>query len=224
MRWFHKRNKNKKEVDAAPAPPTERRQQQPPKNDASKGPEEQAPSPQSVQPAPAPVNEPSTQIRSPFGPDAAMNEEIMEIWTQLQDRVAQIAIREGKPVKNGLEVDDVLETLDSSQQPDEKNPGKTEKVKKVFGHMLGLIRTVGGIVSNGASQVGSHLICVYEMSVVNSIRSLHPLDNVTMSSALLSTHGMAIRAHSKGWQNFWKTAPNIWHGWNTTSKEAWMPN
>lgn len=94
---------------------------------------------------------------APLGLDATANEEITAIWAQVQERVRQLAESEGKEVNDGLEIDDVLANLESSQEQPEKSPA-AQAVKTAFTRTMGLIKTVGGIVANGASQVSEHYI------------------------------------------------------------------
>ncbi|KAJ5110271.1 hypothetical protein N7532_002916 [Penicillium argentinense] len=77
----------------------------------------------------------------------AMDEELMELWVKIRDRVRELAEREGKSVNENLEMVDVLENLDN------KEPSKTDTVKKCFGNTLTVIKKVGGIVADAASQV-----------------------------------------------------------------------
>jgi hypothetical protein len=39
------------------------------------------------------------------------NEEIQKIWTEIQDKVASLARRDGRPVKTGMEIEDVMGTF-----------------------------------------------------------------------------------------------------------------
>ncbi|PLB48802.1 hypothetical protein P170DRAFT_425812 [Aspergillus steynii IBT 23096] len=89
---------------------------------------------------------------APLGSDATENEEITIIWWQVQERVRLLAEREGKEINVGLEINDVIANLESSQEKEEESPTK-EAVKVAFGRTMGLIKTVGGIVVDGASTV-----------------------------------------------------------------------
>lgn len=64
----------------------------------------------------------------------------------------QLSAREGKEINDGLEIDDVIANLESSQEKEEESPA-AEAVKVAFGRTMGLIKTVGGIVADGASTV-----------------------------------------------------------------------
>ena len=93
---------------------------------------------------------------APLGLDATENEEITIIWSQVQERVRLLAEREGKGINAGLEIDDVIANLESSQEKEEESPTK-EAVKVAFGRTMGLIKTVGGIVVDGASTVSKRI-------------------------------------------------------------------
>ncbi|KAL4922840.1 hypothetical protein BDW62DRAFT_196848 [Aspergillus aurantiobrunneus] len=88
----------------------------------------------------------------PQGKDADQNAQIAAIWAEVQKRVQKLAEHEHKEVKPGMDIGDVISNLDASQ---EKKPGSPTKqtVKTVFGRTMGLIKTVGGIVADGASTV-----------------------------------------------------------------------
>ncbi|CAG7957071.1 unnamed protein product [Penicillium nalgiovense] len=88
----------------------------------------------------------------PLGLDATGNEELTKIWLQVQEKVSQLARNEGKEVNKGLDVDDVIANLDASQEKKEDSPTR-QAVKTAFGRTMGLIKTVGGIVADGASAV-----------------------------------------------------------------------
>jgi hypothetical protein len=55
-----------------------------------------------------------------------------------------------------LEIDDVIANLEASQEKEEESP-TTQAVKVAFGRTMGLIKTVGGIVVDGASTVSGNL-------------------------------------------------------------------
>ncbi|KAJ5741022.1 hypothetical protein N7493_000894 [Penicillium malachiteum] len=76
-----------------------------------------------------------------------MDAELMELWAKIRDRVKDLAKRENKSVNENLDIGEVLANLDK------KEPGKKDKVKKCFGGTLTIIKKVGGIVSDAASQV-----------------------------------------------------------------------
>lgn len=89
---------------------------------------------------------------APLGLDATENEEITAIWSQVQEKVRLLAVSQGKEINNGLEIDDVIANLESSQEKEEESP-TAQAVKVAFGRTMGLIKTVGGIVVDGASTV-----------------------------------------------------------------------
>ena len=87
-----------------------------------------------------------------MGFDASKDDEITAIWAELQARVALLARRENKEINNGLDIDDVIANLDASQEKEEESPA-AQAVEVAFGRTMGLIKTVGGIVADGASSV-----------------------------------------------------------------------
>lgn len=91
----------------------------------------------------------------PLRLDAAANKENTEIWLQVQERVRQLAVSEEKEVNDGLDIGDVIANLESGQEKEEKSPA-AQAVKTAFGRTMGLIKTVGGIVADGASTVSEH--------------------------------------------------------------------
>lgn len=88
----------------------------------------------------------------PLGPALADNAEIQQIWAEIQKKVASLAVRNGRSVDTGMGIGQVMDTLESTERPDEE-PSKKDAVKKVFGRTLNVIQTVGGFVADGASQV-----------------------------------------------------------------------
>lgn len=91
----------------------------------------------------------------PLGPALAENKEIQQIWTEIQEKVASLAQRHGGSVNTGMQIGDVMGTLESTEHPDVE-PGKRDAAKKVFGNTLKVIQTVGGFVVDGASQVSRY--------------------------------------------------------------------
>ena len=90
----------------------------------------------------------------PVGTDAAINKEITTQWMKVQERVNEIALEAKADIKPGISIDEVLENLDSAQNPRNKKDSKASGyAKQVFHRTLRLIKTVGGIVADGASQV-----------------------------------------------------------------------
>lgn len=106
----------------------------------------------SLQPTPANGLASTVSAGAPFGLDASANEEIARVWQQVQEKVSQLAQSEGENVNGGLEIADVIENLEHSQEKEEESQA-AKTVKTVFGRTLGLIKTVGGIVADGASTV-----------------------------------------------------------------------
>lgn len=105
-----------------------------------------------AEPSPPPDQQLSSPAPGPLGPALEDNEEIQKIWTEIQDKVASLARRDGRPVKTGMEIEDVMGTLYSTEHPDVE-PRKRDAVKETFNNTLKVIQTVGGFVADGASQV-----------------------------------------------------------------------
>jgi hypothetical protein len=124
--------------------------------------------PQQLKPGVLPPTEPKALIdqglKSPLSPDQPFStssptpgpfeddKEIQQIWAEIQEKVNSLAAQAGKPVNKGMQLGDVMRTLEFIEQPDTE-PGKSATVKKVFGTTLKVIQTVGGSVADGASQV-----------------------------------------------------------------------
>jgi hypothetical protein len=99
-----------------------------------------------------------------LGLDATANEEITAIWAQVLERVRQLAQHEKKEVQEGLGIGDVIASLEASQAKEEESPTR-QAVKTAFGRTMGLISTVGGIVSEGASTVSEcRMLRPYDMT------------------------------------------------------------
>lgn len=105
-----------------------------------------------AEPSPPQSQQLSSPIVGPLGPTMADNEEIRQIWAEIQEKVAKLARQGGRSVNTGMQIGDVMGTLESTEHPDVE-PGKRAAVKKVFGNTLKVIQTVGGFVADGASQV-----------------------------------------------------------------------
>lgn len=90
-----------------------------------------------------------------MGLDATANEELTRIWLQVQEKVRVLAEREGKEVNDGMKISDVVANLDASQEEGE-NSLTRQAVKTAFGRTMGLMKTVGGIVADGASTVSGY--------------------------------------------------------------------
>ncbi|KAI0443630.1 hypothetical protein F4803DRAFT_301435 [Xylaria telfairii] len=81
------------------------------------------------------------------------NDEITQIWKQVEDRVLQMAGGDSTRIQQGLSIEQVLYYLDNAQADDKKAAEKHGSLKKVMSHTLSVIETVGGIVADGASMV-----------------------------------------------------------------------
>lgn len=88
----------------------------------------------------------------PLGPALADNKDIQQIWANIQEKVNSLAVRACKPVNAGMQIGDVMGTLQSIEHL-EVDLGRRAAVKKGFGNTLKVIQTVGGLVGDGASQV-----------------------------------------------------------------------
>jgi ethanolamine utilization microcompartment shell protein EutL len=82
-----------------------------------------------------------------------IDDEITQIWKDVEARVVQMAGGDPSKVKQGLDIDAVLQQLDEAQSKDKKASEKYSTVKNIFSRTLQCIQTVGGIVANGASNV-----------------------------------------------------------------------
>jgi hypothetical protein len=81
------------------------------------------------------------------------NDEIVQTWKQVEDRVLEMAGGDRAKVKQGLSIDSVLGYLDNMQADDKKAAEKHGNIKKIFSQTLQCIQTVGGIVADAASNV-----------------------------------------------------------------------
>jgi hypothetical protein len=117
--------------------------------------------PQSAKKQTTPTRTDGPAFESPFGSappsglDVSENDEITAIWAQVQARVALLAANEGKTINSGLEIDDVLANLDALHEKKEEFQ-RTQAVKVAFGRTMGLIKTIGGIVTEEASTVSGN--------------------------------------------------------------------
>ncbi|KAL5586979.1 hypothetical protein FOVSG1_012115 [Fusarium oxysporum f. sp. vasinfectum] len=84
-----------------------------------------------------------------FGTD--VDDEVSQIWKQVEIRVVQMADGDCSKIKPDLDINSVLQHLDQSQSKDKKASEKYGPVKKIFNRMLQCIQTIGGIVADGAS-------------------------------------------------------------------------
>lgn len=144
-----------------------------------------------------------------LGPALADNAEIQQIWAEIQEKVAKLAEGYGRTVDPNMEIDQVLETLESNEQADSA-PSKRGAVKKVFGRTLTVIQKVGGFVADGASQVrysfaeGALRDEVHSLTWVD--RYFQPRGIAITPSALSLTRGKATRARSMVSRTFLKNA------------------
>jgi hypothetical protein len=138
----------------------------------------------------------------------------------VQERVRQLAVSEGKEVNDGMEIGDVIVNLESSPEKGEKSPA-AQAVKTAFGRTMGLIKTVGGIVADGASTVSeSSAGCV--TGLMGIYRSLHRQDSATTLLASSSTLMTVTREPLKDWPTCSRNARITWAVSITTSEEAWI--
>ena len=88
----------------------------------------------------------STQDGRGLANGTHIDEEITQIWKDIEARVAQMAGGDPSKIKQGLDIDGVLQYLDEAQSKDRKASEKYSTVKNVFSRTLQCIQTVGGIV------------------------------------------------------------------------------
>ncbi|CAG7952838.1 unnamed protein product [Penicillium salamii] len=139
---------NKEHVQAIPSPLKQPEAAVTPILLPPKEPEE----PIQAEPSPPADERLSSPVPGPLGPALADSKEIQQIWADIQEKVASLAKRNGGSVNTGMQISDVMGTLESTEHPNVE-PGKKDAVKKVFGNTLKVIQTVGGLVADGASQV-----------------------------------------------------------------------
>lgn len=180
MRWPRRKSKAPKQTDQEPLSTTPKAERKNSTGEIISPPSQHVPPPsvphqatQQVEfpPAkPAPKTHPDGQVVSsvsdgvPLGLDATANEEITAIWAQVLERVRQLAQHEKKEVQEGLGIGDVIASLEASQAKEEESPTR-QAVKTAFGRTMGLISTVGGIVSEGASTVSEcRMLRPYDMT------------------------------------------------------------
>ncbi|KAF4946030.1 hypothetical protein FGADI_11534 [Fusarium gaditjirri] len=84
---------------------------------------------------------------------ANVDDEVSQIWKQVEIRVVQMAGGDSSKIKPNLDINSVLQHLDNSQSRDKKASEKYGTVKNIFNRTLQCIQTVGGIVADGASYV-----------------------------------------------------------------------
>ncbi|KAL3468524.1 hypothetical protein BJX64DRAFT_246157 [Aspergillus heterothallicus] len=95
---------------------------------------------------------------------SALRGEIVEIWSQVEDRVTQLVGGKRSDIQAKLTIEDVLSYLDRAQDQSEK---KDSSIRGAFEKTLQFIETVGGVVSTGASEVfGPSELCFNALSMV----------------------------------------------------------
>ncbi|SCO86237.1 uncharacterized protein FRV6_10364 [Fusarium oxysporum] len=82
-----------------------------------------------------------------------VDDEVSQIWKQVEIRVVQMAGGDSSKIKSNLDINSVLQHLEQSQSKDKKASDKYGTVKNIFNRTLQCIQTVGGIVADGASYV-----------------------------------------------------------------------
>ncbi|KAL4959938.1 uncharacterized protein BDV14DRAFT_205219 [Aspergillus stella-maris] len=97
---------------------------------------------------------------------SALKSEIVEIWSQVQARVVQLAGGDSSNIRADLTIEGVLSYLDKAQEASE-NRDAHGKVRSVFEKTLQFIDTVGGIVAADAGEVfGPSELCFNAVSMV----------------------------------------------------------
>ncbi|KAL4881043.1 hypothetical protein BJY04DRAFT_227961 [Aspergillus karnatakaensis] len=95
---------------------------------------------------------------------SALKSEIVEIWSQVQARVVQLAGGDASKIQANLGIEGVLSYLDKAQ---DATSGTDSSVRGAFEKTLQFIDTVGGIVAGGAGEVfGPAELCFNALSMV----------------------------------------------------------
>ncbi|KAL4872377.1 hypothetical protein BDV12DRAFT_183060 [Aspergillus spectabilis] len=95
---------------------------------------------------------------------SALKSEIVEIWSQVQARVVQLAGGDYSKIQAGLSIEGVLSYLDKAQ---DVSSSKDSSIRGAFEKTLQFIDTVGGIVAGGAGEVfGPAELCFNALSMV----------------------------------------------------------
>ncbi|KAI1743057.1 hypothetical protein F4680DRAFT_391582 [Xylaria scruposa] len=81
------------------------------------------------------------------------NDEVTQIWKQVEDRVLLMAGGDNTRIQQSLSIEQVLSYLENAQDNDKKAAEKHSSLKRVLNDTLAVIETVGGIVADGASTV-----------------------------------------------------------------------
>ncbi|KAL3477766.1 hypothetical protein BJX99DRAFT_225700 [Aspergillus californicus] len=96
--------------------------------------------------------------------NSALKGEIVDIWSQVQARVIQLAGGDSSSIQPNLSITDVLSLLDKAQDQFTK---KDSSVRNAFENTLQFIEVVGGIVAGGAGEVfGPSELCFNAISLV----------------------------------------------------------
>lgn len=83
----------------------------------------------------------------------AADDEVSQIWLEVQNRVIRMAGGDPSKIDKQLDVDGVMRYLEQTQAADQKAADKHGTVKKAFNRTLNCISKVGGIIADGASYV-----------------------------------------------------------------------
>ncbi|KAL5343425.1 hypothetical protein BJX70DRAFT_169222 [Aspergillus crustosus] len=95
---------------------------------------------------------------------SALKSEIVEIWSQVQARVVQLAGGDSSKIQADLSIEGVLSYLDKAQ---DASAGKDSTIRGTFEKTLQFINTVGGIVAGGAGEVfGPSELCFNALTMV----------------------------------------------------------
>lgn len=82
-----------------------------------------------------------------------MEEDIAQIWNQVEDRVLRMANGDRSQLKEGLDIEGILHHLESTQASDQRASDASKKVRDVINGILSSIQTVGEVVANVSSSV-----------------------------------------------------------------------
>ncbi|GAP82873.1 putative neutral amino acid permease protein [Rosellinia necatrix] len=97
---------------------------------------------------------PVSAVAAPFaGTPRGSNDEITEIWKEVEDRILQMVGGNRAKIKQDLSIEQVLQCLDDAQAEDKRAAEKHGTLKKVFNHTLDCIAIIGGLVADSASCV-----------------------------------------------------------------------
>ncbi|KAI0433793.1 hypothetical protein F5Y09DRAFT_298217 [Xylaria sp. FL1042] len=85
--------------------------------------------------------------------DLADQKEIEAIWKEVHAKVIELAGGDPRKVQQTLTIDDVLNYVDRAQKAEEKKSEQYGQFKDIMGKTLQCISTIGGIVTDGVSNV-----------------------------------------------------------------------